>query len=332
MSERTARLAIAILSLCCVCWGFSFPAMQIGADVLDRTIYQGQPPNDPLRAQLAIRGSFNGWRFGLAGILCALLASRSGTRYRRDDLVGGVVVGFFFGAGMLLQLCGLQYTLPSVSSFLTALSVVFAPIAQALIFRRPVSGRVWLAVAIAMCGMIVLSRGNPYAGAENTLALVPPVPYLGQVLTTLGAVLFTAQILSLDKFGQTADPGRMTAVMLLTAGALNLLIGAAAGGTSMYSPAIWAALAHNVTFLWTFLALVLISSVLAIHLMIAWQPRISPATAAVVYCLEPLFGTLFSVVFRTERLTPITLAGGAIILVAVLTIVRTPEEVHISAV
>ncbi|HXE53100.1 MAG TPA: DMT family transporter [Tepidisphaeraceae bacterium] len=330
MSERTARLAIVILTLCCVWWGFSFPAMQIGAASVDRVVLNGRQAHQPMRTRLAIRGRYNGWRFGIAGLICLGLAGSGGGRYRRQDVVGGVLIGFFFGAGMLLQICGLQYTLPSVSSFLTALSVVFTPLAQALVFRKPVSGRVWLAVALATAGMIVLSRGNPLANASNTIALIPPVAYLGQAMTILGAMFFTAQILCVDRFGQTADPAKLTAIMLLTSGAMNFLIGTVAGGELLNRVQVIATLGRDFTFLWTFAGLVLLSSVLTMQLMNTWQPRISPATAAVVYCLEPVFGTLFSVAFRTERLTIVTLAGGFMILVAVLTIVRKPEEVHIT--
>jgi drug/metabolite transporter (DMT)-like permease len=54
-----------------------------------------------------------------------------------------------------------------------------------------------------------------------------------------------------------------------------------------------------------------------------YQPLVSPATASVVYCLEPLFGTLFSVAFRTEQLSQITLLGGSIILIAVIIVARS---------
>ena len=40
--------------------------------------------------------------------------------------------------------------------------------------------------------------------------------------------------------------------------------------------------------------LVTFSSVLALHMMNTFQPRVSPAIASVVYCTEPLFGTLAS--------------------------------------
>jgi drug/metabolite transporter (DMT)-like permease len=323
MNPRSQRLPILILSFCCICWGFSFPTMQIGAAAVSRALLASS--SAPI-TELAIRGTFNGCRFTLAGLICLALTPRRFIRITRADVSGGLAVGAFFGGGMLLQVYGLRYALPSVSSFLTALSVVFAPITQSLIFRRPVGSRVWLSVAIAIIGMAILSAGGAQPGAQGALIQPSPFPYLGEILTVLGASFFTAQILAVDHFGQRADASRLTTVMLLTAGALNLAIGLSTGGEILFRSQILHVLLHDPFFLWPFAGLVLLSSVLALKLMNAWQPRISPATATVVYCLEPVFGTLFSVAFQTESLTPQTTLGGAIILAAVLTIARTPAS------
>ena len=54
--------------------------------------------------------------------------------------------------------------------------------------------------------------------------------------------------------------------------------------------------------------------------MNTFQPRVSPATASVAYCSEPLFAAMFSVLLGTEQLTALTLVGGGAVLVAVLTV------------
>jgi len=317
----TARFAVLILAFCCVGWGFSFPAMQIGAEAVRHTL---QSHGIQSVSELALRGIFNGWRFVVAGALSMLLAGKP-AQYRRADWLGGLLVGLTFGAGMLLQLMGLRYTLPSVSSFLTALTVIFAPISQALILRRAVGSRIWVAVALATVGMLILSTGDPNA-ASGKLVVAPPIPYFGQILTIIAAIFFTAQILVLDHFGQSADPVRLTSVMLLTAGVVNLIVGFASGGGALCRAEVVNTLLHTTDFIWPFLGLALVSSLLTMQLMSAWQPRIAPATAAVVYALEPVFGTLFSIIFRTEVLTGITLAGGIVILIAVLIVARQPTD------
>jgi drug/metabolite transporter (DMT)-like permease len=317
-ARRSSTIAVGVLAFCCLCWGFSFPVMQIATHEVEfthiRSAYDA-------RRDLAIRATFNAWRFGAAAIAYGLVTIARQGRFTRDELVGGIVVGTFFGAGMFLQVLGLKYTRPSVSAFLTALAVVYAPIAQALLLRRAVGGRVWIAVCLAMIGIAVLSQADVASAAANTIATTPPLPYLGEMLTVLAALLFTGQILAIDRFGKTSDPNRLTLVMLLTTAALSLLCGLLLGGAELHERDVLTQLVKSRRFWWSFSTLVIFSSVVALHLMNAWQPLVAPATAAVVYCLEPLFATIFSLAFSTERLMAATLLGGALVLLAVLTVV-----------
>jgi drug/metabolite transporter (DMT)-like permease len=49
---------------------------------------------------------------------------------------------------------------------------------------------------------------------------------------------------------------------------------------------------------------------------------VAPAAATVVSCLEPVFATAWSIVFRTESLTLVTLGGGALVIGAILLLTR----------
>lgn len=312
----SAKFAVAMLALCCLCWGLSFPVVQRCTKIVEAAA-----GSQDSWLMTTLRPTFNGWRFSAAALAYLLLTFGQQRGYRQADVRGGVVVGFFFCGGVLLQLLGLRYTLPSVSAFLTSLAIVFVPLAQTCILRRPISRRIWLSVVMAVIGTAMLSYSDG-AGSNGVFVQRPPVPYLGELLTVGGSILFTLQILALDHYGKAADTRRLTFVMFATAGALSLLAGLAMGGGALYAPASLGRLAGDATFWWTFLSLVLLSCVLGIHLMNHYQPLIAPAIATVVYCLEPVFGTMFSVVLRAESLTLATLAGGAIIIGAVVVIAR----------
>jgi drug/metabolite transporter (DMT)-like permease len=314
-------LYILILVCCCLLWGWSFPTMQIISRAVDtHTVGHDSPA---VAGTLAARALNNGVRFLLAGLLYLALTARCQRGFSRADVFGGLTVGAFFGGGMLLQILGLTWALPSVSGFLTALAVIFAPVAQSLLFRRPVGRAVWLAVAVAMIGMVLLSWPKPDAIGAFTLARKPPLPWLGEILTVLASMFFTAQILSLDRFGQAANPARLTGIMFFTTAALSLLV-AFLAGPGCFRASTLAAVASDRTVWWTLGTLVLFSSVAAMHLMNTFQPRVSPATASVVYCTEPIFATLFSLAFGTENLTLLTLLGGTTVLAAVLIVAAKP--------
>ena len=310
-------VAVGALVLCCLFWGYSFPVMQFANVAFERHVL----PIDASEAQrLGLRGLFNGVRFGLAGILYGLVTWRRQRGFSRSDVVGGVVVGMLFAWGMIFQVVGLRWVFPSVSGFFTALPVVFAPVAQGAILKRPVGAKTWGAVGLAVVGIVLLSWPKPQATAQNTVAMMPPVPYLGELLTIAGAMVFTAEIICVHHYGQSADAVRLTFVMLVTTAVMSTAAGFAAGGTSMGRAGASIGLLKDAKFLWMMATLIVISSVLALHLMNTFQPRVSPAIASVVYCTEPLFSTLFSLVFATERLTQLTVAGGAVVIASVLVV------------
>lgn len=317
-APRRSRVSVAIAALvfCCLLWGVSFPLMQIGPSAMDRAIARVLGSAAP--GDAAARAAFNGWRFLLAAGLYALVIHRRLRRLHHRDLHGGIVVGLFFGGGMFLQLNGLRFTPPSVSAFLTA--IPFTPIAQSLFLRRPVGGRVWAGAVIACIGMLILSQSQPTGDAARNLTLTPPIPYLGQILTVIGALLFTAQIIAIDVFGkhQASDPAVRTLWMLAATGLINLLGAIALGGTPLHQGQVLLAIVREPAFAWAMPVLVVFSSVLAMHLMNIYQPFIAPALATVVYCTEPLFGTIFSIGLRTEVYNGLVALGGVIILIAVL--------------
>lgn len=304
----------------CLFWGISFPLMQMAIDGLAR----GAGWSDRSMLQdLALRATYNGWRFVVATVLYGVLTFKKQRGYRRADVRGGVVVGLFFTAGLFFQLLGLRYALPSVSAVLTSMVVVFTPLAQYFLIRRPVGASTWQAVAIALVGVCILSLPNPAAATHLTFVVAPPVPWLGEAATLVASVLFTGQVLSVDHFGGDADPTRLTFVMFVVAAVTSLSVGLALGGGELYAPATLTGVLGDAVFVRVTLAIVALSSVAAFHLMNASQPHVSPAVASVVYCMEPVFATMWSVLFRTESITMLTFVGGGLVILAMLRLART---------
>lgn len=321
------KKAALILVFCCVFWGYSFPVMKISMDVL-RGHFLSLHGAKPSQAEDAgLKAAFLGWRFGLAGIVTVLLLSTARRGYSRDDVRLGGLLGVLFAAGMLCQLAGLQYTLPSASSFLTSLSVIFTPLAQASIFRRHVHGWTWVGVAMALCGAAVLALPNDGARTAQSSMDHPPLPYLGEALTTLSAVFFTAQVLALDRFGARCNSERMTVAMFTSSTLIFLALSAGLCGRALYNGAMAKALAADAAFPWLLITLTLLSSVLAFNWMNRYQKYVSPAVASVIYSNESVFATLFScAVFRTEQLTWTTALGGVLILAALAAVTLPKSE------
>jgi drug/metabolite transporter (DMT)-like permease len=293
--------------------------MQMAADQLARSA--GWETRS-IAADLALRSTYVAWRFAAAALLYALLTLRWQTRWRANEVRGGIVVGGFFALGNVLQMGGLRYALPSVSAVLTAMTVVFTPFAQYFLLRRKVGAATWQAVLLALVGIVVLSFPNPAATTPFTLTSPSPVPWLGEGATLFASALFTGQILAVDHFGKTVDPRRLTVVTFVAAAVLCSAVGLALGGAPLYARGTLEAFAAQPHFGAVHGAIVAICSVGAFHLMNTAQPLVSPAVASVVYCLEPVFATAWSVVLGTESLTWLTLTGGGLVVVAMVRLAR----------
>jgi len=272
--------------------------------------------------EVGIKSTVNGWRFAGAAVLYWLLMHSRSRTLPASHWRGNLWVGLFFSMGMLAQIIGLSYTRPSISGFLTALVVVFAPFAQSLFLKKPVRQTTWLAVVIATVGIVILAWPNPGAMPNDRPAYAPPLPFLGEGLTILGSLFFTAQLLTLDHFGKNADTTNITLSMFVLTALSGVLIGVVCAGREVYQLPVLQKTLSDTTLILAVMSLIVFSSIVAMHLMNVYQPRISAAMASVVYCLEPLFATLFSVLFGAEHLTLATFLGGGIILGAVLLVAR----------
>lgn len=304
VSPRIAQgPATLMLVVCCLCWGLSFPLMPLVM-------------SDLQEAGEAARGAtINGWRYLIAAGLLAL-AMRS--LPSRADVRGGCVLGGFMACGMFLQILGLSWVVPSVSGMITALPVLLTPVAQAVILRRAVPPRVWLASAIAVAGCLVLTLGASAAQSAGSLVSAPPFPHAGEIATAAAALCFTGMILVIDHHGPRCDATRMTVVMFVVVGAVNLVIALLVGGLVLHRPAVLGGLLGDLRWVVAMGVLVVFCSIGAFWLMNRAQPALTPARAAVIYCLEPVFAMLFSLLLGQEQLAAATVSGGGLVIGAAL--------------
>jgi drug/metabolite transporter (DMT)-like permease len=320
--------SVVSLVLSCLFWGISFPLMQMAAESMTRAAHLTERS---VGQDLAMRATYNGWRFATASVLYGLLTIRRQRGYSGEELRGGVVIGIFFTGGLFLQMVGLRYALPSVSAVLTSMVVVFTPLAQYFIVRRPVGTSTWQAVFIALAGVGILSLPNPLASGHLAFTIGPPIPWLGEASTLVASMLFTGQVLGIDHFGKTSDATRLTFLMFVVTAVVSLAAGILLGSGSLYELRTIASLAGEAVFVRASLIIVFMSSVAAFHLMNSAQPRVSPAVASVVYCMEPVFATMWSVLFGTESMTLLTLCGGGLVVLAMLRLAFAPRPDEVVA-
>ena len=245
-------------------------------------------------------------RFAMAAVLFWLVVLASGAAreiraLRRRDVVAGLALGacgYAFQAGCYFA------ALERIDASLLALLLYTFPamVAAAAIAlgRERIDARRLTALALASGGLVLVVAG---AGAG---ALDP----LGGALGIAAAVCYSTYILVSDGVVARMRPALLSA-LVCTGATVSLTTGSAALG-QLHPGAVTAAG-------WGWLAsLAVVSTVGAVGLFFAGLHRVGPTTASILSTVEPLVTGLLAFLVFGETLTAVQVAGGALVLSAVL--------------
>ncbi len=265
--------AVWMLLLTNFLWGLSFPTVKALAQ-LHAVLIPGSSTWFVTAMTLAPR-------FLLATLFLGLFLGRRLLGIHQVELRQGLILGFFTGAGMLFQNDGLQFTHASVSAFLTQFYAILIPLYLALRYRRNPGLLVWSCVFLVLAGCAVLGQ---FDWRHFSIGR-------GEAETLLCSVFFTVQILALDR-PEFAGNRPMNVSFVMFATEMVLFCGLAAWTTPSASALLvpWT----NIPWLGMTLVLALCCTLGAFLLMNTWQPRISATEAGLIYCVEPIFGTLMA--------------------------------------
>ena len=234
-------------------------------------------------------------RFAIAAVTLFLIAPRAISRLspvvrRRSIYAGGV-----YAVAQLLQTAGLSHTDASVSGFVTGMYVVATPLLAAALLRQRIAPIVWLAVTLSTIGLGVLSLRGFSIG-------------YGEAITFVSAILYAVHIVALSRWSSPRDAIGMATIQLAVISAICVAI-AAPGGVE---------LAQNGRDWLSVIYMAVGAGALAMLAQTWAQGQISAARAALLMTMEPVFAAGFAVVFGNEHLGLRVLAGGALILTAMV--------------
>ena len=296
-----------MLTLAAAFWGLSFPATKALALSQQELLRGG---SSWFIASLCVA-----YRFAIAALLMLLLSGRSLARMTRLEVEQGLGLGLFAGAGILLQVDGMAYTAASTSAFLTQCYCLLIPLWVAWRERKPPSAKAFVSCALVIVGVAVLAKVQ-----WRNLGLGR-----GEWETIAASVAFTGQILWLERAKYARNNVRhfslvMFAVMALVCLPVALL--------TTDQPADWLRAYSSAATLGLLAILVSFCTFGGYLLMNRWQRHLTATQAGLIYCVEPVFASLFalflpawfsqwsSVAYANEKLTPNLLLGGGLITAA----------------
>lgn len=295
------------LTYCTILWALSFPTMKALA-----------------LAQQQLLPGVNSWfltsigvfyRFGFAGVILLLVLARRIGGLSRLETEQGLVLAAFGGLGILFQMDGLSYTPASTSAFLTQSYCIFIPLWLAVVNRRFPPGKQCLCIFLVVGGVWVL------AGLDiHSLKLGR-----GELETLIASLLFTGQIMTLERKRYAANRPMLFSVVMFLAMAV------------MCVPFVWATapVAADCLHAYGSFSAVALMGVLVVFctlgaytMMNRWQPFVTSTEAGLIYCLEPVIASLLAlfvpywisrwtgVDYPNEHVTARLFTGGGLITAA----------------
>ena len=286
MSGRGARLHVGwLLFLTPVLWGATVPAAKVAIRTLDVL-------------------PFTAWSrlIGFLTILAVMPWLGRGTVTRagvRRALWPGAVLGALIFGGYVLQTVGLERTTATNAGFITGLYVVFTPLLGLLLFRQLAGGRVWIAVAVSVVGLALLSVED-----LRTLRARP-----GDLLVLASAVLWAGQVVAIGRFASRHSFLLLSLGQMGFAAAFHL----AAAGPAGLDPA-------GAVEVWPLLVVTgILGSGVAFTLQLLGQRQLSPPRAAIILAGESVASAAFAFVWLGERLQAQQWTGAALVVAAMVT-------------
>jgi drug/metabolite transporter (DMT)-like permease len=282
--RRLTLLATGALLAVTACWGSTFFLIH---DLLARV---------PTLDFLAVR-------FAIASVTLIALAPRALGRLSRESRRQAVVLGCLYGVAQILQTAGLARTPASISGFITGMYVVATPVFAAFILRSRIGVLTWVAVALAMAGLGVLTLSGFSVG-------------YGEALIFVAAMIYALHIIGLGAWSDPRQTLGMAIVQLIVITVICLACTAPNGLVLPDRTSDWASVVYMAVFAG---AGAMIGQTWA-------QAHLPPTRAAIIMSMEPVFAALFAVLFGGESATVRMLAGGLLVLAAMLLAELTPRR------
>ena len=270
-----------LMLITAIIWGFAFVAQKSSMEIMG-----------PF--------TFNAARFVL-GASCLLLMlpvfkSRTGP-LGKAGWRSAVWMGTFLFLGAISQQIGLVSTTAAKAAFITGLYIVLVPLILVL-FGQVLSKLIWLAVALGLCGLYLLSIQGAHV-----------VPEAGDLWVLASALFFALHIVIIGRASLEHDALRLSIIQFYVCAILSLM-------------GMWIWETPNLQALTDGWIEILYAGVLSVGvaytLQVFAQIRVPPHAAALVLSLETVFGAIGGVWLLGEEMTPRMLIGAGLMMLAIL--------------
>ena len=288
INKKTSDLTLFIVAFI---WGFGFIGTKASIDAGIPTMF--------------IIAS----RFLIATVIYGIIIFKDIIKITKREFIISFFAGIFMFFGFAFQTYGQQFTSVSNSSFLTSTNVVIVPFIVFAITGKKINRRLATLAFCSLIGSAILSLDFSSGISFNK----------GDLLTLISAAFFALHISYLGTKAKDIDQKPLLFVQMMTAGTVSLILHLLSGenisGHSIQQAAL------PLIFLGIF------PSLICYYMQTAGQKYTPASKAAIILCLEGLFGSICAILFGYDTITLQIVIGGIIItLSAILTEVKPKKS------
>lgn len=299
-------MPVIFLILACALWGLSFPLIKV--------LHLEQAARLPGESTYFLSSWLQFARFGMGALMLAPFVIGR-VKLLPEEIRQGLILAFWGGAGMWLQVDGLARTEASTSAFLTQAYCIFLPLWACIRAHRLPQANVTIATLLVLAGGALLSGITPSNLNLGT----------GEIETLAAALIFSLQIVTLENPRYRTNRGLPVSFVMFAGIAVLFAIVSLLTVSNSENLVRAGASIPAMTLVFS---LALFCSVGAYGLMNTWQPRVSATEAGMIYTTEPIFTAVYVLFlpemigkfvgqrYVNESLTWQLALGGTLILVA----------------
>jgi len=271
------RAELALLATTFI-WGSTFPIVKIGMNFISPILL------------VAIR-------FLMATVVLLVLFRRRIFPIPRAAVLKGAILSLFLFLGFVAQNIGMTITTASKSAFITGMMVIFVPLLQYIVERRPPKLGNVVGVGVVAAGLWFLT--SPAGAAMNA----------GDALTLVCSVLFAVYIVYLDVISREMTPLQLVFLQMAWT------TGFASVATLGFETPVFRWSTEGVAAL---VYLTLFATLLSTFVQTRFQKETTPTRAVVIFSIEPVIASVLAALMLGESLGSLGILGGGLILGGVL--------------
>jgi drug/metabolite transporter (DMT)-like permease len=240
-----------------------------------------------------------GIRFAIASIMLIVVFWKKLKSITKQDWISGMVVGTLLFLGFTFQTIGAMYLSVGKLAFLTALNVIMVPFLVFIIYKERIKSYNIMAGLIAIVGFSFLNLTKDMGFSLG----------IGEVLGILCALVFAGHITSLGHFSKKGDIIILAITQMIVCCVLAFVF---AFIFEKPPTEITVQMAVPVVYLGVF------STFIAFLFQTIGQKYTSSSRAAIILCMESVFGIVFSVILLDDRVTINVIIGSVLIFSSVI--------------